>query len=125
MIDLTVAESKRRGWRRIGVLGLGDPQVYTRKLDPLGIDYETLSGEPGGLRDRLDRAILALMTGQAGPEETATALEAVDTLRAGNVDGVILGCTEIPLLLGDLAEAPDLIHPLQLLAEAAVRFAIE
>jgi aspartate/glutamate racemase len=37
---------------------------------------------------------------------------------------VILGCTEIPLLLGERADAPDLINPVQLLAEAAVREAM-
>jgi aspartate racemase len=65
------------------------------------------------------------MAGQAGPEESRLAVEAVETLRAREVDGIILGCTEIPLLLGDAAQAPDLINPAQLLAEAAVRFAIE
>jgi aspartate racemase len=46
-------------------------------------------------------------------------------LRALSVDAVVLGCTEIPLLLGDESEAPDLINPAALLADAAVRFAIE
>jgi aspartate/glutamate racemase len=41
------------------------------------------------------------------------------------VDGVILGCTEIPLLLGAEAKAIDLINPAQLLAETAVRVAGE
>jgi len=109
----------------VGVLGLGAPKVYQVLLDQVGVGYETLSAERGGLRDRLDDAIRALMAGRAGPEEAALAREAVDTLRARRVDGIILGCTEIPLLLGDASQAPDLINPIQLLAEAAVRFAIE
>jgi aspartate racemase len=125
MIELALDEVQRLGWRRVGVLGLGDPAVYREPLDELGIPYEVLSGESGGLRDRLDQAILALMAGEAGPEGKTTAQEAVDTLRATGVDGVILGCTEIPLLLGNASEAPDLINPAPLLAEAAVRFAIE
>jgi aspartate/glutamate racemase len=36
----------------------------------------------------------------------------------------VLGCTEIPLLLGDASAQPDLVHPSQLLAEAVVRAAI-
>jgi len=39
------------------------------------------------------------------------------------VDGVVLGCTEIPLLLGEDAESTDLVNPVALLAEAAVRLA--
>jgi aspartate/glutamate racemase len=45
-------------------------------------------------------------------------------LRARAVDPVILGCTEIPLLLGDERDAPDLLNPAALLAEAAVRLSI-
>jgi aspartate racemase len=125
MIDATLEEVQRRGWRRVGVPGFGEPKVYTKELDRVGVASETFSGETGGLRDRLDRAILALMAGQSGPEDSKAAMEAIDTLRARGVDGIILGCTEIPLLLGDAAEAPDLINPAQMLAEAADRFAIE
>jgi aspartate racemase len=125
MIDVTIEEVRRRGWRKVGVPGLAVPEVYRSALEEVGIACEILPAEPGGLRDKLDEAIFAVMAGQAGPEERRLAVQAVETLRARDVDGIILGCTEIPLLLGDAAQAPDLINPGQLLAEAAVRFAIE
>lgn len=125
MIDITVDEVQRRCPRKLGVLGLGEPTVYLVPLERLGIACEILSAEIGGLRDMLDQAIVALMTGQTGPESAAIATEAVETLRARGVDSIVLGCTEIPLLLGAAANAPDLINPLQLLADAAVRFAME
>jgi len=125
MIDTTVNEVQRRGLRRVGVLGLGVPAIYLEPLGKLGIAYETLPVEAGGLSDRLDSAITAYMAGRTTAEGRALAGEAVETLRARGVEAIILGCTEIPLLLGDDAQAPDLINPLQLLAEAAVRFAIE
>lgn len=125
MIDVTLEEVRNRGWRKPGLLGLGEPRVYMAPLDQLGVPYEALTGELGELRNRLDRAIIALMEGRAGPQETATAIEAVEALRAREVDGIILGCTEIPLLLGETAQAPDLINPAALLAEAAVRYAVE
>lgn len=125
MIDTTLNEVQRQGLRRVGVLGLGVPKVYLEPLDKMGIAYETLPVEAGGLIDRLDSAIVAYMAGQTTAEDRALAVEAVETLRARGVEAIILGCTEIPLLLGANAQAPDLINPLQLLAEAAVRFAIE
>jgi aspartate/glutamate racemase len=51
--------------------------------------------------------------------------DAVDPLRARRVDGIILGCTELPLPLGEDAAAPDLVNPTHLLAAAAVRAAME
>ena len=125
MIDTTVNEVQRQGLRRVGVLGLGVPAIYLEPLGKLGIAYETLSVEAGGLSDRLDSAIVAYMAGRTTAEDRALARKAVATLRARGVEAIILGCTEIQLLLGDDAQAPDLIDPLQLLAEAAVRFAIE
>ncbi len=125
MIDIVVKEVRQRNWQRVGVIGFGEPTVYRVELERVGIACETLPNEVGGVRDRLDQSILALMAGQAGLESKESALEAVTTLRARSVDGLILGCTEIPLLLGEAAQAKDLINPAQLLAEAAVRFAIE
>jgi aspartate racemase len=124
IIDLTVEEIQKRGWRRVGVVGFGEPRVYKVPLKQLDIACETLPDEPGGLRDRLDQAILRVMMGQTRPEDKALAVEAVAVLRTRGVDGVVLGCTEIPLLLGADAEGEDMVDPGQLLAEAAVRFAM-
>ncbi len=125
MIDVTLKEVQGRGWHRVGVVGFGQPAVYTDELERKNISFETLCEKAGGLRDKLDQAILGLMAGQVGVESRKLAIEAVNTLRATGVDGVILGCTEIPLLLGEASQAPDLINPVQLLAEAAVKAAIE
>ena len=122
MIAMTLDEVRRRGWRRVGVLGFGDPQVYTRPLTEEGRACETL--DPA-FRARLDQAIYALSEGRGDDASTACAREAVDALRARGVEGVILGCTEIPLLLRLPDLPPDLIDPAGLLAVAAVRHALQ
>ncbi|GIV97510.1 MAG: aspartate racemase [Herpetosiphonaceae bacterium] len=121
MIDLTLQEVQRRRWRRVGVLGLHDPVFYTRPLVQLGIGVEVLNKDE---RAPLDAAIIALMEGRSGPEATVVARQALQTLRDRAVDGIILGCTEIPLLLNEEANAPDLIDPLQLLTDAALEYAL-
>jgi aspartate racemase len=75
----------------------------------------------GGPRAALDGAIFRLMEGRDDAEPAAAARRAVAALRARGVEGVVLGCTEIPLLLRESADEADLINPAQLLAEAAVR----
>lgn len=121
MIDLVLNEVGTRQWSNVGVLGVGMPRIYTERLQALGIRHETLDQDA---RDALDHSILALIEGRETDAERAVARQAVATLRARWVDGTILGCTEIPLLLGDAAEGVDLIDPIQLLAEAAVVRAI-
>ncbi|MBC8106468.1 MAG: amino acid racemase [Anaerolineae bacterium] len=122
MIDLTLAEVQRRGWKRVGVLGMGEPVVYTRPMRKLGIESEVLDAES---REQLNRAIIKLMEGREYDETLATTRRSIQLLRDRNVDGIILGCTELPLLLhADDLKAADLLDPLDLLAEAAVRRAI-
>jgi aspartate racemase len=121
MIDVTLDAVRARGWKRVGAVGLGIPTIYTDRFAPLGIAAETLAPDQS---DPLDRAIFALMEGRETDASRRSAHEAIAALRARAVDGIILGCTEIPLLLGDAADAPDLLNPAQLLAEAAVAMAI-
>ena len=64
------------------------------------------------------------MEGRDDEDDRAIILEAIQELRNKKVDGIIPGCTEIPLLLGKEMNADDLINPAQLLAEAAVKYAL-
>ena len=122
MIEATLEEVQRRHWKHVGVLGLGDPVIYTQPLGQLGIACETVDA---GSRAALNGAIYRLMEGNDDAESASVARAAVAALRARGVDGVVLGCTEIPLLLREAADEADLINPAQLLAEAAVRAALK
>jgi aspartate racemase len=122
LIDVTVAELRRRGVQRAGLVGLGIPKVYSVRLAEEGFDVFTADPEQVAA---LDDAILRLMEGTTTAGHRADGRAAVDAVRAQGVDAVILGCTEIALVLGDFAEADDLVNPAQLLAEAAVRRALE
>lgn len=122
MIDAAVAEVVRRGWRHVGVLSFMGNYVYNQPLDQQGIRWESIDSE---LQTLLDRAIMQVMDGSNDAESTEQARRAVTMLRNRGVDGIILGCTEIPLLLqADLGDA-DLLNPGALLAEAAVRHAMK
>lgn len=121
MVNETLAEVARRQWHKVGVLGLGEPTVY---LNPLAAEGSVCQTIPHPLRQELDAAILNLMAGKVDDAATAVAWEAINYLRAEGVDGIIPGCTEIPLLLGDIDTEPDMVNPSQLLVEAAVNYAL-
>lgn len=122
MIDVAIDDVVRRRCRRVGLLGArGVPQPYLDALDRRAVACERIDAT---LQLPLDAGIQAVMEGRDGKDDTEAARAAVGVLRARAVDAVILGCTEIPLLLHDEADAPDLLSPAALLAEAAVRFAI-
>lgn len=123
MIDLAVDDVARRGCRRVGVTGFaGAPAVYVDPLRRRGVECATIDAKA---QAPLDAAIHAVAEGREGPAHVGAARAAVAALRAQAVDGVVLGCTEIPLLLQADGPQPDLVNPAALLAEAAVRFALE
>lgn len=121
MVDLALEQVAARDWQRVGVLGFGDPLVYTDRLSRAGATTETISGKR---RRNLDDAIVSVMEGRADGHALLAAESALSELRERHVDGTILACTEVPLLLGEKAAAVDLLDPLPLLAEAAVRHAL-
>jgi len=122
MIDVTLDVIGRRGWRTVGVLGFGGaPAVY---VDPLTERRVRVAAIDTAHQGRLDGAIRAVMEGRDGVADHEVALAAVEAVRTAGVDGVLLGCTEIPLLLGAKGETGDLLNPAALLAEAAVRRAL-
>jgi aspartate racemase len=120
MIEQTLNEVKRRSWKKVGVLGFPTESVpiYTKPLSELGLMVELIDAE---LQARLNATIIALMEGRATDN---TAENVVAVLRQRGVDGIILGCTEIPLLLEN-PDQSDFINPVVLLAEAAVKFALD
>src|SRR5919199_4035499 len=42
MIDAVLTHTREQGWRRVGVLGFGDPVVYTEPLERAGVATETI-----------------------------------------------------------------------------------
>lgn len=121
MIDVTLAEVSQQGHRHVGLLGLGIPQIYLSPLQEKGVCCSILPEEP---REHLNQAIIRLQEGRASAEDKACAAQALTSLREEGCTSIILGCTELVLLLQEKANAPDLVNPAHLLAEAAVRYAL-
>ena len=122
MIDAAVEALRSRVADVVGLVGLGIPQIYADRFASEGLRVVTASEDP---RAALDRAIIRLMEGAETDADRAAARAAVDEVRAAGAPVTVLGCTEIPLLMGDATDADDLVNPGQLLAEAAVRLALE
>jgi aspartate racemase len=123
MIDAVVTEVQRRALSRVGILDFRAPGIglYHERLSARGVSWEAT---PAYLLSPLFAAVLAVQEGRPGAEVGQPARTALDHLRSKQVDGIILGCTEIPFMLGAAADDPDILNPVQMLAEAAVRYAL-
>lgn len=124
IIGVTIDEVISRGIKRVGVLAVGITlrnKLYQAPLEELGIKCETV---PAKLTEELDHAIFAVMEGKEDEESRRTAIRAIEYFRQKNIDVIILGCTELPILLGEKADEENILNPSELLAEAAVKKSI-
>lgn len=112
----------QRGFRRLLILGtksLMEGPVYGRKLEPLGIQREIPSP---GRRTEIDGFIFdELVQGRFRESTRSVFREIIVEGQQQGSDAVVLGCTEIPLLIGDDDSALPVLDSTRILARAALR----
>lgn len=118
-------EAAARGFRRIGITGTGwlvDSEVYPEKFSDRGLDYlRPLKGE----RDAIDRVIMdELVYGVFRPESVAVFQGVIARMKEEGCDAVVLGCTEIPLIISDANSVLPTLDSTRLLARAALKRAV-
>lgn len=115
-----------RGLARLGLIGtrwLVESAVYPEKLAARGLDSLRPSVNE---RAEIDRIIVdELVYGDFRPESIAYLHRAIGGLKAKGCDGVILGCTEMPLVLDDASSPLPMLDSTRLLARAALRRACQ
>ena len=123
--DVVAAEAVRRGFRRLGLTGtkyLVESEVYPERLASRGLDY----ARPGVAdREECNRIIFDELVNGVFAAESVTAFQRViERLRADRCDAVVLGCTEIPLIINDANSPLPTLDSTRLLARAALRRAV-
>ena len=123
--EVVAAEAARRGHRRLGLTGtrwLVDSEVYPEKLAALGIAWQRPDAAE---RDEIDRIIMReLVYGITRPEAVATFQRIIGRMQRTGCDAVVLGCTEIPLLVDDGVSPLPTLDSTRLLARATLRRAV-
>lgn len=123
--DVVAAEAAARGFRRVGLTGtrwLVDSAVYPDRLAARGIAC-VRPGEDE--RSEINRIIMEeLVPGVVKPDSVARFQAILGGLREQGCDAVILGCTEIPLIISDANSPLPTLDSTRLLARAALRRAL-
>ena len=111
--------------KKVGLLGtrwLVSSEVYPSRLTPRGIDY--LRPEPDE-RAEISRIIMdELVQGIVKPEGIAYHLKVIARMKREGCDGVVLGCTEIPLIVSDENSPLPVLDSTRLLARTSLRRAV-
>jgi aspartate racemase len=123
--DATAAAIKATAVRRPLLLGTRytmEQGFYRDRLSSLGVEA-VVPGEVD--RARIQRMIYEeLVRGIINPQSRAALLQIVGAERAGGADGVILGCTELGMLVSEGEIRVPTFNSLKLHAEAGLEFAL-
>jgi aspartate racemase len=124
--DAVAAQAAGRQFRRLGLTGtryLVESDVYPEKLKARGLEY--LRPEPGE-SDEINRIIMEeLVYGVFKPEAVAAFQRVMERMKNEGCDAVVLGCTEIPLLMNDTNSPLPTLDSTRLLARFALRRAVQ
>ena len=120
--EVVATEAAAHGWRRVGVTGtrwLVEGEVYPEKLAARGIEAVRPTAAE---REAVDRIIMAeLVRGMFKPDSVATLQGVLARMKNDGCEAVVLGCTELPLVLGDHNAPLPTLDSTRLLARAALR----
>jgi aspartate racemase len=120
--DAVAGEAVARGFRRVGLTGtrwLVDSEVYPDRLGSRGISVARPSDAE---RSEVHRIIMdELVHGVFHPQGAAYLRQVIEHLRAHSCDAVVLGCTELPLVIDDTSSPLPTLDSTRLLARAALR----
>ncbi len=123
--EVVADEAVKRGFKRLGLTGtrwLLESNVYPEKLTARGLECVR---PPAAERGELGRIIMdELVCSVFKPESVAHFRRVIEQLKAERCDAVILGCTEIPLIISDANSALPTLDSTRLLARAALRHAL-
>jgi aspartate racemase len=120
--EVVAAQAAERGFHRLGLTGtryLVDSEVYPEKLAARGLQY--LRPSPAE-RAEVNRIIFEeLIAGIFTPESIAYFQRLIERMKNEGCDAVVLGCTEIPLIMNDDNSALPTLDSTRLLARAALQ----
>ena len=123
--DVVAQEAVRRGFRKLGITGthwLVESDVYPRQLAAHGLAFVRPAPRE---RDAIGRMIMdELVCGVQRPEQVGLLCETIEAMKAQGCDAVVLGCTELPLILHDGNSPLPTLDSTRLLARAALRRAV-
>ena len=125
-MEEVAAKAQSRGYRKLGITGtkyIMEGPVYPQVLDGCGIEH--LAPQPDE-RARIDAIIFdELVNGVFKPESRAYFQQVIGRMSHEGCDAVVLGCTEIPLLIDDVTSPLPTLDSTRILARAAIRHALE
>jgi aspartate racemase len=117
--EAVMAEARRRGYQRVGLSG-------TRWLMEGPVYPAALMRPDAAEREEMNRVIMdELVRSVFKPETVAFFQRVYRRMKDAGCEAVVMGCTEIPLIMSDANSPLPTLDSTRLLARAALRWALQ
>ena len=120
--EVVAGQAEERGFKRLAITGtkwLVESEVYPQKLTARGLEFLRPTEQE---REQINRFIMdELVYGVTMPQSVAYFQQVIGRMKGEGCDAVILGCTEIPLIINDSNSPLPTLDSTRLLARAALR----
>ena len=124
--EVVAAQAVDRGFRCLALTGtrwLVESEIYPEKLAERGLECVRPKTSE---REEINRIIMdELVCGVCKPEAVAYFQQVIGRMKDEGCDAVVLGCTEIPLIMNDSNSPLPTLDSTRLLAQAALRRAVK
>lgn len=125
IIETVARECKLKGYRKVGVLGTKytmQGPMYRETLSKLGIEMAVPN-----VKDQ--QRVNSIIFNELVPEGTAESairdlINIIERLKAAGCDAVVLGCTEIPLVINSKNSSLPVVDSTRLLARKALEYSL-
>jgi aspartate racemase len=127
IVDTTAAAIREKGFRTVGLLGTKFTMEEDFYRDRLKVMHGIEAIIPGEEDRRFINQVIneELTFGEILPESRGRFLEIIEKLSKNGAQGVVLGCTEIPLLVQQKHTEVPIFDTMKLHCMAAVEAALE
>lgn len=126
IVEEVAKVAKQRGFRKLGIAGTKytmEGTAYPQKLTAAGIEYLVPNAAE---RKRIDDIIFdELVNGIFTAESRLYFQQVIGKMKDQSCDAVVLGCTEIPLIVDDSSSPLPTLDSTRILARAAIRKALD
>ncbi|MDP3859422.1 MAG: amino acid racemase [Stagnimonas sp.] len=123
--EVVAGQAVERGFRRLAITGtkwLVESEVYPQKLTARGLEFLRPTVQE---REQINSFIMdELVYGVTTPQAVAYFQQVIARMKGQDCDAVVLGCTEIPLVIDDANSPLPTLDSTRLLARAALRRAV-
>ncbi len=124
--EIVAEKAIERGFRCLGLTGtrwLVESEIYPEKFAARGLAFTRPNPAE---RDEINRIIFdELVCGVFKPEAVASFRRVMGRMKDEGCDAVVLGCTEIPLVMNDTNSPLPTLDSTRLLARAALHRAVQ